>query len=572
MPVPHMLPPTPSNMNSLQNDMSMMSMGPAPSMGAPGAAGVVYINLEMKAVGLKNKDMIGKSDPICYVNVPHPSTPAGAASKQVRKWIVVGTTEVVENSLAPNWAKRVQIPFHFEQHQVIRFVIIDVDNKKTLQGDRLGHCITSLAEIVRNGMLTLKLSSSRGASAKCGDLIVRAHDDNPAGKVRLKLALSGASLDKKDRFGKSDPYYELRQVVGAGNRGTSTLYKSEVIKNNLNPTWAPHSLLFSPGGMSWDSVQLQIIVNDWDKFTPHDLIGEAKFSLAELTSKPSFDLINPKKALKSKSYKNSGRIQVHRADAVELPNFISYLQGGLQLKFVVAVDFTASNKSINDPASLHYMKDPMKPSQYAQALKAVGNVLMGYIPEGYVTALGFGAILPGQGNTPSFDFSLTGDADPRVPGVSGLLAAYEQAVKNVTLAGPTNFAPLIRNAAGMASSYPVTQTHQHFSVLLILTDGAVTDLTETIDAIIDCSKRAPMAIVIVGIGDADFSSMRRLDGDTAKLRSDSGREAKHDIVQFTKFDTKKSVDVIASEVLQEVPQRVVEYMIDAGIQPNPRTY
>lgn len=571
MSVPHMAPPLPSDMASLQTDMSMMGMGPAPSMGAPGAAGVMHINLEMKAVGLRNKDIIGKSDPICYVNVPHPSTPAGAASNQVRKWIIAGRTEVAENTLAPTWAKRVQMPFHFEQHQVIRFLVIDVDNKKTLQGDGLGHCITSLAEIVRNGVLTLKLYSSRGASAKCGDLIVRAHDDSPAGKVRLKLALSGAGLDKKDMFGKSDPYYELRQII-AGNRGTSTLYKSEVIKNNLNPTWEPHSLLLSPGGMSWDRVQLQIIVNDWDKYTPHDLIGEAKFSLAELTSKPLFDLINPKKALKGGSYKNSGRLKVHRADAVELPNFISYLQGGLRLNFVVAVDFTASNKPVNDPASLHYIKDPMKPSPYAQALKAVGNVLMGYIPDGYVSALGFGAILPGQGNTPSFDFSLNGETDPRVPGVSGLLAVYEQSVKKVTLAGPTNFAPLITNAAHMASLYPVTPTYQHFSVLLILTDGAVSDLVETIDAIIDCSKRAPLAIVIVGIGDADFSSMRRLDGDTAKLRSDSGREAKHDIVQFTKFDTKKSVDVIASEVLQEVPQRVVEYMIDAGIQPNPRTY
>lgn len=547
-------------------------MGGLSVSGYGGGKGVVWISLEMKAAGLKDKDIIGKSDPICYVLAPDEPQHLGViGDHKVKKWKVIGKTEVIENSTSPSWAKRVKVGFYFEQHQPIKFEIIDVDNKKSGKGDKLGSCIATLAEIVRNGILRLKLTSEK-RSGNWGELIVRAHDDNQGGKVRLKLAFGGRGLDKKDTFGKSDPYYILKQVMQTGptkSTGTSTLYKSKEIRNTCNPTWEPHTLKIPCGGVPWQDIQFQISVYDWDKFTPHDFIGEASFRMSELISKPYFDLINSKKAARNRRYKNSGQLVVHRAEAVQLPHFVSYLQGGLKLDFHVAIDFTASNRPADNPASLHFINDPQRPSQYAQALFAIGTILSAYIPDGLITALGFGAILPGQGNTACFDFALSGQPDARVQGVDGLLDAYRAAVRSVTMAGPTNFTPLIRNTMNSASMYPVSQTNQHFSILLILTDGIITDLDTTIDAIIECSHSTPMAIVIVGIGSADFSSMERLDGDDHILRNRSGRQAHHDIVQFVKFDTNKSLEVLAADVLNEIPDRVVEYMVDAGVMPNP---
>lgn len=540
------------------------------SMGIGGSGLVVSINLEMHAVGLKDRDLIGKSDPMCSVFVPDEPQHLGiVGGHMVRKWRMVGRTEMVENTTSPSWVNRVRVQFHFEQHQPLKFEVVDVDNRKTLKGNNLGHAVVTLAEIVRNGMLRLKLTSGRG-KGNWGELTVRAHDDNQGGKVRLRLSLAGKGLDKKDLMGKSDPYYVIRQVLSSG--GASSVYKSKEIKNSCNPTWEPHTLKISSGRMPWQQVQLQASVYDWDKYTPHDHIGNASFTLNELATTSHFDLINPKKAGKSRKYKNSGQLVIHRADVDELPNFVSYLQGGLRLDFTVAVDFTASNRPVNNPASLHFINDPQRPSQYAQALFAVGTILSPYIPNGYMTALGFGAILPGGGNTACFDFALSGQPDPRVHGVQGLLHAYEQAANNVQLAGPTNFTPLIRNAMNLTSMDPVSQTNQHFTILLILTDGIITDLSSTIEAIVECSYSTPMAIVIVGIGGANFSSMERLDGDQYALRTNSGRQAKHDIVQFTKFDRNKSNDVLAADVLQEVPDRVVEFMVDAGIKPNPQPY
>jgi hypothetical protein len=52
-------------------------------------------------------------------------------------------------------------------------------------------------------------------------------------------------------------------------------------------------------------------------------------------------------------------------------------------------------------------------------------------------------LLPPQ-NVLSHAFALNGNnANPKVVGVAGLLAAYAQAIQTVTLHGPTNFAPII---------------------------------------------------------------------------------------------------------------------------------
>lgn len=53
---------------------------------------------------------------------------------------------------------------------------------------------------------------------------------------------------------------------------------------------------------------------------------------------------------------------------------------------------------------------------------------------------------------------------------------------------------------------------QQYFVLLMLTDGVLSDMGDTKMAIIKAS-RLPMSIIIVGVGNANFSSMQELDAD-----------------------------------------------------------
>ena len=98
-------------------------------------------------------------------------------------------------------------------------------------------------------------------------------------------------------------------------------------------------------------------------------------------------------------------------------------------------------------------------------------------------------------------------------------------------------------------SYVCISLQQYF-VLLILTDGEITDFDQTRDAIVRAS-RLPMSIIIVGVGPADFKAMELLDGDDGKLRSTVGEAVVRDIVQFVPFRQFKDVSVCvrASSVL-----------------------
>mmetsp|Transcript_17257 Transcript_17257/g.12253 ORF Transcript_17257/g.12253 Transcript_17257/m.12253 type:complete len:124 (-) Transcript_17257:585-956(-) len=118
----------------------------------------------------------------------------------------------------------------------------------------------------------------------------------------------------------------------------------------------------------------------------------------------------------------------------------------------------------------------------------------------------------------------------------------------------------------------VSQYNQKYSILLIITDGIINDMKQTIDQIVRGSSK-PMSIIIVGVGDADFSNMDVLDGDDEALYSTTYRRyCDADIVQFVPFNEfKNNPHMLAKETLEEVPGQLLNYMRKNGISPMPKT-
>ncbi|KAK3200451.1 hypothetical protein Dsin_023866 [Dipteronia sinensis] len=94
----------------------------------------------------------------------------------------------------------------------------------------------------------------------------------------------------------------------------------------------------------------------------------------------------------------------------------------------------------------------------------------------------------------------------KVEGVDGIMAAYASALHNVALAGPTLFGPVINMATEIAGQSLSHDDRSKYFVLLIITDGVLTDLQETKDALVRASD-LPLSILIVGVGGADFTQM-----------------------------------------------------------------
>jgi len=83
----------------------------------------------------------------------------------------------------------------------------------------------------------------------------------------------------------------------------------------------------------------------------------------------------------------------------------------------------------------------------------------------------------------------------------------------------------------------------------------------------------PLSIIIVGIGNADFSSMDELDSDNGMLSCD-GKTASRDIVQFVPFrdfllhgDPSAAANALARALLAEVPNQLVSFMQSKNLVP-----
>ena len=71
----------------------------------------------------------------------------------------------------------------------------------------------------------------------------------------------------------------------------------------------------------------------------------------------------------------------------------------------------------------------------------------------------------------------------------------------------------------------------------------------------------PLSIVIVGIGDADFTGMEFLD------EHDPSNESGRDITKFVRFSDYKSFNALTEAVLDEIPDQLVEFFFDRNMMP-----
>lgn len=486
------------------------------------------------------------------------------------RWNEVGRTEMIKDNRNPKFTKKIIIPYYFERVQRLRFCVFDIDssNSKDLsKHDFIGQAACNLSEIItmRDGSLSLDLHIPQN-NKKRGTITITAEEVKDL-KLSVLFEFWGEDLDKKDLFGKSDPYLTISRRREDGTY--IPVFRTEHILKTLNPRWKPQER--SAQALCNGDVFKPLRVECWDynKLAKHSLIGQFDTTLDELIKSEGkyFDLINPKKS-KKKKYVNSGRILVKRAQVSQLFTFLDYISGGCEMKLMVAIDFTASNGRHTTPGSLHYIGDPNNPNDYVKAIRLVGDILCTYDSTNRIPAFGFGAKLR-NGHVSHCFYLNEHPNNPEVDGIDGVIHHYYKTLNSVTLFGPTNFADVINLSTTIARNRSGNGEFQSYCILLILTDGIISDMKKTIDAIVQASD-TPLSIVIVGVGNADFTEMEVLDADDNPLHSPTYGTMKRDIVQFVPFNRyKDNLFELQKQVLEELPHQVVEFFKSRGIRPNP---
>ncbi|KAK0602450.1 hypothetical protein LWI29_033509 [Acer saccharum] len=278
--------------------------------------------------------------------------------------------------------------------------------------------------------------------------------------------------------------------------GCVPICKTEVINDNSNPIWRPITLSMQQYGSKENPLIIECF--DFNTSGNHVLLGKIQKSVADMQ-----------------------KLRLEQSGA----NFVL----------------------------------PSAQRNHEKAIMEVGEVIQFYDSDKRFPAWGFGGKT--FNGAVSHCFNLNGIPDgSEVEGVDGIMAAYANALHNVALAGPTLFGPVINMAAQIAGQSLSHDDRSKYFVLLIITDGVLTDLQETKDALVRASD-LPLSILIVGVGGADFTQMEILDADNGRrLESSTGRVASRDIVQFVPMREVHSGQISAVQaLLEELPGQFLTY-------------
>ncbi|XP_052550132.1 copine-4 isoform X2 [Tympanuchus pallidicinctus] len=506
--------------------MSNIYESAANTLGIFNSPCLTKVELRVACKGISDRDALSKPDPCVILKM-----------QSHGQWFEVDRTEVIRTCINPVFSKLFTVDFYFEEVQRLRFEVHDISSNHNglKEADFLGGMECTLGQIVSQRKLSKSLLKHGNTAGKSSITVIA--EELSGNDDYVELSFSARKLDDKDFFSKSDPFLEIFRMNDDATQ--QLVHRTEVVMNNLNPAWKTFKVSVN-----------SLCSGDQDR-----------------RLKVQWECINPKYKAKKKSYKNSGIVILNQCKIHKMHSFLDYIMGGCQIQFTVAIDFTASNGDPRNSCSLHYIH-PYQPNEYLKALVAVGEICQDYDSDKMFPAFGFGARIPPEYKV-SHDFAINFNEDnPECAGIQGVVEAYQSCLPKLQLYGPTNIAPIIQKVAKSASEETNTKEASQYFILLILTDGVITDMADTREAIVHASH-LPMSVIIVGVGNADFSDMQMLDGDDGILRSPKGEPVLRDIVQFVPFRNFKhaSPAALAKSVLAEVPNQVVDYYNGKGIKP-----
>ena len=244
------------------------------------------------------------------------------------------------------------------------------------------------------------------------------------------------------------------------------------------------------------------------------------------------------------------------SEEIKYNNFIKLLKKGLNLDLSIAIDFTGSNLDPEFDDSLHYIKNGFI-NNYEKAMRENIKIISTYNKNDKYNVYGFGAEING---TFQDIFNINRKEDPSIQGIENIISEYKKTVNNVYFSGPTFFSPVFQEIKRKLEINNNNDFNYH--ILLIISDGEIHDINETIDSIIQVSM-LPISIIIIGVGDNVYYDMKRLNGENGKLISSKGEILDKDIIQYVHFnDFADDLNKLTEAVLKYIPEQISYYYKD----------
>lgn len=508
---------------------------------------VTMVEISIKCSGLHVIDRFSSIDPVAYFLVEEEGT-----------FEFKDRTEVQYKTTDPAFISTFKIAYSFEKQ--LRFKLDVYDNKNITGGEPnrnalIGTNVFTIHEIVCANQRSVAKPLLNPVIKKKDLGVIYVHSDEMS-KCNEEVTMLWRLVEDKHKKA-----YVLK-LSRSSDEEFIPVFQSETSVNggNFYIAWKPFSLSLSH--LCKEDNDRPILAEVFEARKVLKFSGKCLFSLSDIKNK-RFE-----KNLENAQGNTNLRLSLENFDIVEKHTFLEYVHGGCAISMIIGIDFTKSNGEASHETSLHHI-NPEKPNEYIQAIKAVGETLQYYDSDKKIPVFGFGAKLPPKFDVVSHCFAINENIfDPEIEGIDEVLSKYTEVLGKIHLHGPTHFSEIIQKSAKFAESANVSQDRQQYFILLILTDGIINDLEETIDElVIGCNL--PLSIIIVGVGNEDFSTMKLLDADVNPLFSKKyNKNVERDIVQFVPYKQFKGTPyALAREVLYEIPEQVLEFMRLNNIRP-----
>ena len=220
-----------------------------------------------------------------------------------------------------------------------------------------------------------------------------------------------------------------------------------------------------------------------------------------------------------------------------------------ELGFICGIDCTVSNvftgrKSFGN-RHLHEISTHQL-NFYEKALSTVGAVATNFSHEGKLSVYLFGDDQTRDKNVRTLYADEVGNEE--CYGIDHALAEYRRSIAKIFFSGPTSFRPLIDKAIEIA------QRKKEFQLLMIIGDGAVTNVQENVNAIAEASN-FPIAIMMVGVGDGDYNQYPKDPWQGMKELVNLLPPRRFENIRFLRYEDEMP--------LEEFAESVFEYVIKA---------
>ena len=553
-------------------------------------APVLKLDLMIQCKNLPKKDLLSQADSFCVLwKVPDGYTNWGANGipnkTPGRKEEEIGRTEVSRSCINPTFKHtfRLNFIFHEQQTYVLRIFDEDLMYATSLsEHNYLGGCVFSLGQLMGAKGCSLAKRLGTGGKNRSGAYLVITgkgiNEDREVLDFRFSCqdlvqqhSILIEKIDRSKVIDKCRPYFRLERL-NKDDQSWELVWKSEVLKQTLDPVWNEARL------------PLQLLCNDdqtnplkitiWDyqkKSSTHIILGFVESTVAEITQKakdggiPVFIIKREKEKLFRRSkLKHVGLLKILNASVINVPSMLQYMSGGMSLDLMIGIDCSVVNGPRGTEKNLHVSKKKSL-NDFQAGIKKLASITENFARGKNSSIWGLGAEIDGE-------YRDCYAMKEKICESTNLLKAYnDNVVKNPDFATGKEASLNAFVEAATFRTIKLSKRRPCYTILTVFTGGDFLDLEETIDLICTAAEDAPLSIIIIGVGNSDLSSVKKLYGDkNGKLRDSRGIPIAREIVTLVTFKQfGRNVTEVIAEALKGIPEQFVQYQLMNGVKPLP---